>query len=184
MWLKCDAGQLPPTTLHYGARWPCHSPPVIIYSCVPQMWHSSIQAFLCYVCFIHIAWWCWWWREGVTAALTYVGCVSRINSTDKWCTEDRRKRGKKDGEEDLNRWEGRRSALRRGDEGIIYMILRWVVGGGKEEWSNTEGAEERKIQGGNNMESPWIGKVTVYSLATVVTISHWEVMLPASDNAT
>lgn len=61
---------------------------------------------------------------GVTAALTYVGCVSRINSTDKWCTEGRRKRGKKDGEEDLNRWEGRRSALRRGDEGIIYMILR------------------------------------------------------------
>lgn len=120
---------------------------------------------------------------GVTAALTYVGCVSRINSTDKWCTEGRRKRGKKDGEEDLNRWEGR-SALRRGDEGIIYMILRWVVGGGMEEWSNTGGAEERKIQGGNNMESPWIGKVTAYSLATVVTISHWEVMLPASDNAT
>lgn len=55
---------------------------------------------------------------GVIAVLTYVCCVSRINSTDKRCTEGRKERGKKDGEEDLNRWEGSSSALRRGDKDV------------------------------------------------------------------
>lgn len=107
------------------SHWPCHSPSLIIYSSVPQTHHSFIQAFLCWLCLLHL--YCMVMVEG--GGLSLCWHVSLLHCAVKWWKKAEKKGPTGNRERDQKGEEMETGGWREEDGGDMCTILRGVVGG-------------------------------------------------------
>lgn len=147
---------------------PCHSPSVIIYSSVPQSWHSSIHAFLWWLCVVHsycmvmvvgAPRWHVSWLNCAAKWRRKAGGKKRVSGEERWGRDIRMSEHRAaEGEKQCSKAEGKKGCGK-----YVHYFERRGRWEGRLEWcrgswrGNTRGGSCGEVlEVGRSLDIPWL----------------------------